>query len=114
MKFLKAFNDFNRGYLYEAVKSINSNDTSGLLLHHDGSQESTQKMQRFAEELMTAASAPEAISKGDQLVKSGESALKYWQAAWDARKKAGVDEGELRRVGETVTFKFIGGVFSSY
>ena len=100
MKFLKTFNDFNRGYLYEAVKSINSNDTSGLLLHHDGSQESTQKMQRFAEELMTAASAPEAISKGDQLVKSGESALKYWQAAWDARKKAGVDEGELRRVGE--------------
>jgi len=99
MKFLKKFNEFNRGYLYEAVKSINSNNT-GLLLHHDGSQESAQRMQKFAEELMDAASAPEAMAKGDQLVKSGESALKYWQAAWDKREKAGVDEGELRRVGE--------------
>lgn len=101
MKFLKTFNDFStKKYLYEAIKSIDSNDTTGLLLHHDGSQESAQRMQRFAEELMTASSSPAAKSKGDQLVRSGESALKYWQAAWDARKKAGVDEGELRRVGE--------------
>jgi hypothetical protein len=99
MKFLKNFLDYSQMPMFEAVRSIDSSNM-GLLLHHDGSQESAQKMQRYADELMEKSSSPEAISKGKQLVTSGESALKYLQDAWEARKSAGVDKGELRRVGE--------------
>lgn len=99
MKFLKNFLDYSQRPMFEAVGSIHS-DKMGLLLHHDGSQESAQKMQRFADELIEMASNPAAISKGDQLEASGQSALKYWQDAWDARNSAGVDKGELRKVGE--------------
>ena len=99
MKYLKSFLNFKGSSIFESVSSMDANQ-SGILLHHDGSSKSAQAMERFAMELMDKASSDLAKSKGDDLIKSGESALKYWQSAWDRRKEAGVDTGELRRVGE--------------
>ena len=56
MKFLKNFLDYSHMPMFEAVKSIDSSNM-GLLLHHDGSQESAQKMQRYADELMEKSSS---------------------------------------------------------
>lgn len=99
MKYLKTFSGFKGHRMFEAVTSIDIN-RSGLLLHHGGDPKSAQMMERYAEELMTAASSSEAKSAGEELIRSGESALRYLQSAWNRRKAAGVDEGELRRVGE--------------
>lgn len=99
MRYIKNFLEYSKSPILEATE-FNDLARMGLLLHHDGSQNSAQKMQQFADELIEMASSDAAISKGDQLVKEGESALQYLQDAWDARKQAGVDEGELRRVGE--------------